>query len=90
MKKKIDERVKTLIQNCIRTNHRSLFLIVGDRGLYQIVNLHMLLQKARGKAQPSVLWCYKKDLEVSSSKKKRLKQVKKLEQKGLLDKDEIN
>lgn len=43
MKKKIDERVKILIENCLRANHRSLFLIVGDRGLYQIVNLHMLL-----------------------------------------------
>lgn len=90
MKKKIDERVKILIENCIKTNHRSLFLIIGDRGLYQIVNLHMLLQKARVKAQPNVLWCYKKDLEIASAKKKRLKQVRKLEQKGMLDKEEIN
>lgn len=90
MKKKIDERVKILIDNCIKSNHRSLFLIVGDRGLYQIVNLYMLLQKARVKAQPSVLWCYKKELEVASSKKKRMKQIKKLESKGLLDKEEIN
>jgi N-acetyltransferase 10 len=50
----------------------------------------MLLQKARVKAQPNVLWCYKKDLEIASAKKKRLKQVRKLEQKGMLDKEEIN
>ncbi len=43
MKKKTDARVKILLENCIKTKHRSLFLIVGDRGLYQIVNLHMLL-----------------------------------------------
>jgi hypothetical protein len=50
MKKKIDERVKILIDSCVRQNIRSLFLVIGDRGLYQIVNLHMLLQKARVKA----------------------------------------
>ena len=50
MKKKIDERIKILIENCVKMNHRSLFLIVGDRSLYQIVNLHMLLQKARVKS----------------------------------------
>jgi N-acetyltransferase 10 len=49
-----------------------------------------MLSKARVKAQPSVLWCYKKDLEFSSNKKKRLKQIKKMETKGNLDKEEIN
>ena len=73
MKKKIDERIRILIENCVKTNHRSLFLIVGDRGIYQIVNLYQMLQKARVKAQPSVVWCYKNSLEVSSSKQKRLK-----------------
>jgi N-acetyltransferase 10 len=90
MKKKIDERIRILIENCVKTNHRSLVLIVGDRGLYQVVNLHYMLTKARVKAQPNVLWCYKKDLEISSNKKKRLKQIKKLESKGNLDKEEIN
>ncbi len=37
-----------------------------------------------------MLWCYKSELEVSSNKKKRLKQIRKLEQKGSLDKEEIN
>ena len=50
MKKKIDERIRILIDNCVKMNHRSLFLIVGDRGLYQIVNLHMMLSNARVKA----------------------------------------
>ena len=67
-----------------------MFIIVGDRGLYQVANLHYMLSKARTKAQPNVLWCYKKELELSSHKKKRLKQIKKLETKGNLDKEEIN
>ena len=49
-----------------------------------------MLTKARTKAQPSVLWCYKKDLEFSSNKQKRLKKIKRMEQKGNLDKEEIN
>jgi len=49
-----------------------------------------MLSKSRVKAQSSVLWCYKKELELASNKKKRLKQIKKMEQKGNLDKEEIN
>lgn len=49
-----------------------------------------MLARARVKAQPSVLWCYKKELEFSSNKQKRIKQVKKMESKGNLDKEEIN
>ena len=90
MKKKIDERIRILLENCIKTNHRSLFLIIGDRGLYQIVNLHMMLSKSRVRASPRVLWCYKKELEMSSNKKKRVKQIRKMEQKGNLAKDEID
>jgi len=38
MKKKIDERIITLIENCVKMNQRSMFLIIGDRGLYQVSN----------------------------------------------------
>jgi N-acetyltransferase 10 len=90
MKKKIDERIRILIENCVKLNQRGLVILVGDRAVYQIVNLHYMLAKARTKAQPSLLWCYKKDLEFSSHKKKRLKQIKKMETKGNLDKEEVN
>lgn len=46
-----------------------------------------MLSKARVKARPTVLWCYKKELGFSSHKKKRMKQVKKMMQRGLLDPD---
>jgi N-acetyltransferase 10 len=49
-----------------------------------------MLSKARVKTQPNVLWCYKRELELSSHQKKRQKQIKKLETKGNLDKEEIN
>ena len=50
MKKKIDDKIRILIENCIKLNHRSLVLIVGDRGIYQVVNLHMMLTKTKTKS----------------------------------------
>ena len=50
----------------------------------------MLMSKARVRAAPRVLWCYKNELEISSSRKKRVKQIKKMESKGNLAKDEID
>lgn len=65
-KKKVDERVRTLIENGIKTRTRSLFVIVGDRGKDQVVNLHYILSQAQVKARPSVLWCYNKELGFST------------------------
>jgi N-acetyltransferase 10 len=36
MKKKVDRRIKILIENGIKTRQRSIFLIVGDRGKDQV------------------------------------------------------
>jgi len=43
MRKKVDPRIRTLIENGIRSRHRSMFVVVGDRGRDQIVNLHYML-----------------------------------------------
>lgn len=51
----------------------------------QVVNLHYMLSKTVVKARPSVLWCYKKDLYLSSHRKKRMRQITKMAQRGLLD-----
>ena len=53
------------MENCHKTGHRSMFVIVGDKGRDQVVNLHYMLSKTVVKARPSVLWCYKKDLYLS-------------------------
>ncbi|KAF2284280.1 hypothetical protein GH714_020215 [Hevea brasiliensis] len=55
-----------------------------------IVNLHYMLSKAVVKSRPTVLWCYKDKLELSSHKKKRAKQIKKLMQRGLLDPEKVD
>ena len=42
-RKKVDARVRTLIENGVKKNHRSFFVVVGDRGREQIPNLHYVL-----------------------------------------------
>lgn len=85
VKKKIDQRIRTLIENGVQCRHRSLFVMVGDQGQNQVANLHYILSKAQVAKRPSVLWCYKKELGFSSHKKKRMRQMKKKKSIGLLD-----
>ncbi|PIA47868.1 hypothetical protein AQUCO_01400455v1 [Aquilegia coerulea] len=90
MKKKVDERIRTLIENGVKNRHRSMFIIVGDKSRDQIVNLHHMLTKSMIKSSPSVLWCYKDKLEISSHRQKRQKQIKKMMQRGLLDPEKVD
>ena len=62
MRKKVDARLRTLLENGVASRERSLLLLVGDNGREQLVNLHYMLSKASVRARPSVLWCYKKEL----------------------------
>ncbi|GAB2211392.1 hypothetical protein Drorol1_Dr00024704 [Drosera rotundifolia] len=82
---KADERIRTLINNGAKTRHRSMFVIIGDKSVGQIMNLHRVLSDARLKARPTILWCYKDKLDLSSNKRRRTKQVKKLLREGSLD-----
>ncbi|KAJ1617670.1 helicase-domain-containing protein [Pavlovales sp. CCMP2436] len=77
MRKKVDGRVRALIEAGVASGHRSLLVVVGDGGKEQVANLHYMLSKAQVKARPSVLWCYKKELGFSSHRKKRMSQIKK-------------
>ena len=64
--KKLDNRIRVLIENQVKNGHRSLFIVVGKKALEQVVVLHQMLAKAQVKARPSVLWCYKKELGFST------------------------
>ncbi|PAV84600.1 hypothetical protein WR25_26277 [Diploscapter pachys] len=76
-RKKLDNRIRTLIENGMATGHRSLFAIVGDKARDQIPILYHILTKSSVSARPSVLWCYKKELSFSSHRKKRMKEIAK-------------
>jgi N-acetyltransferase 10 len=87
-RKKLDSRIPSLIANGVANNHRSFFVVVGDRGRDQVVNLHYFLSKARVTARPSVLWCYKKELNFSSNRKSRMKKIKRQIAQGTREADE--
>jgi N-acetyltransferase 10 len=65
-RKKVDGRVRTLLENGVAARTRSLIVIVGDRGKDQVPALHYILSKAAVRARPSVLWCYSKELGFST------------------------
>jgi N-acetyltransferase 10 len=85
MKKKVDPRIRTLLEECVSNNHRGVIVLVGDKARDQVVNLHYMLSKLTVAARPSVLWCYKTELGFSSNKKKRMKIIKKRVKQGLID-----
>jgi N-acetyltransferase 10 len=87
VKKKIDNRIRVLIENSVQLKQRSMFVVVGDKGRDQIVILHHMLSKSQVKARPTVLWCYKKELGFSSHRKKKMKQIQKKIKCGKLDVD---
>ncbi|XP_077050613.1 RNA cytidine acetyltransferase isoform X1 [Siphateles boraxobius] len=84
-RKKVDNRIRVQIENGVAQHHRSMFVIVGDRGKDQVVILHHMLSKATVRARPSVLWCYKKELVFSSNRKKRMRQLQKKIKTGTLN-----
>jgi N-acetyltransferase 10 len=87
VKKKVDARLRTLIENGVKLRQRTVICLVGDHGKDQVSNLHLVLSKTQVKARPSVLWCYKKELGFSTHRQKRMKQIKKQIQRGLYDPD---
>lgn len=63
------------------------FSHLGDHGKDQVENIHRILTKSRIKSRPNVLWCYKKELGFSTHRKKRIKEIKKAQSRGLHDAD---
>jgi hypothetical protein len=37
VKKKIDNRIRVMIENGVKLGHRSMFVIVGDKGRDQVI-----------------------------------------------------
>ncbi|KAL3789126.1 hypothetical protein ACHAWO_012659 [Cyclotella atomus] len=90
VRKKLDERIRTLLSHTLRTNTRSLLLLVGDHGKDQIPNLYQILHKtadmsksSRISQSQSVLWCYKKELGFSTHRKKRMEKIQRDKKRGL-------
>ncbi|XP_055623829.1 RNA cytidine acetyltransferase isoform X2 [Toxorhynchites rutilus septentrionalis] len=76
VKKKIDNRIRVMIENGVKQGHRTMFVVVGDKCRDQVPILYDMLTKASVKTRPPVLWCYKnKDEAISNHGKKRAKKI---------------
>ncbi|XP_030567397.1 RNA cytidine acetyltransferase [Drosophila novamexicana] len=76
VKKKIDNRIRVMIENGVKLGHRTMFVIIGDKARDQVPILYDILIKSTVKARPTVLWCYKnKDEAISNHGKKRAKKI---------------
>ncbi|KAI1342760.1 GNAT acetyltransferase 2-domain-containing protein [Xylariaceae sp. FL0016] len=83
-RKQVDSRIPTLIRNCQQTNHRGVFVVVGDQCKDVIVKLHYIKQSSDLKGNKSVLWAYqKKLLGFTSHRKKREQKIKKDVRRGI-------
>uniref|UniRef100_A0A915LPU8 RNA cytidine acetyltransferase n=1 Tax=Meloidogyne javanica TaxID=6303 RepID=A0A915LPU8_MELJA len=83
MRIKLDNRIRTLIENGIIMRHRSMFVIIGEKARDQVATLYQIMVKASTAQRPTVLWCYKNELEFNSHRKKKIKELKKKKQAGL-------
>jgi N-acetyltransferase 10 len=83
VRKRLDERVRTLIEQGVVQKERSILVLVGDHGKDQVPNLHQILSKTSVQSRPNVLWCYKKELGFSTHRKKRIKKLKRDKSRGL-------
>ena len=84
VRKRLDDRIRTLLERSVVTGQRSMLVLVGDHGKDQVPNLHHILSKCAVQSRPKVLWCYKKDLGFSTHRKKRIKKIKRDKDRGLL------
>eukprot|EP00672_Neobodo_designis_P024476 CAMPEP_0174832144 /NCGR_PEP_ID=MMETSP1114-20130205/3509_1 /TAXON_ID=312471 /ORGANISM="Neobodo designis, Strain CCAP 1951/1" /LENGTH=1002 /DNA_ID=CAMNT_0016065999 /DNA_START=43 /DNA_END=3051 /DNA_ORIENTATION=- len=78
-KRKVDDRIKILIDDAVAQKHRSVVMLVGDRCKDQIVNLHTMVSRAQHSAKVNVLWCMKDEPLFSSTAKHRLQKQGKAE-----------
>lgn len=83
-RKEVDSRIPTLLRNCIQTNQRALFLLVGDESKDVIAKIYYILTQLNPKANKSVLWAYsKKLLGFTSHRAKREKKIQKEIKRGI-------
>jgi len=66
VKKKIDNRIRVMIENGVKLGHRTMFIVIGDKARDQVPILYDILTKSTVKARPTVLWCYKNKDEAIS------------------------
>lgn len=90
VRKRLDDRIRSLLERSVVTGQRSMLILVGDHGKDQVPNLHQILTKCSLKERPKVLWCYKKELGFSTHRMKRMKKLKRDKARGLSNTDSVD
>lgn len=82
--KLVAPELRQVLENGVNNRHRSFIIMVGSKCLYQVPTIYDILSKIRKEPLDNILWCYKKDLQLSSNQEKQNRQIQKLKEKGLI------
>ncbi|KAK0078837.1 hypothetical protein PV325_002045 [Microctonus aethiopoides] len=90
VRKKIDDRIRILIENGVVQKHRTMFIVIGEKAKDQVVLLHHMLSKATAneikKKSSTILWCSKKETGFNNHRnRKRIKLIKNKIKAGKFD-----
>jgi N-acetyltransferase 10 len=83
----VPEELGVVLENGVRNHHRSLIVMVGPNGHYQVPAIHEALCGRRSSTPPSLLWCYRHELQFSSRQEKRTRESQRPQTKVALDQD---
>ena len=83
-----DTQITELLEYASRTRHRSLFLLIGDRGKDQIVRLYNKICHSNHTTKMNVLWCYKDKPDFGSLSKSAQRKIQRLEIKAGMSTEE--
>lgn len=81
---KLDNRIQVMLHSGVDENHRTLLVIVGDRGQDQVPTLYQIQSAVTKRGLLKVLWCYKKELSFSTHRKRNLKLLNKRRKAGIV------
>lgn len=82
--KLVAPELRNVLENGVINKHRSFIVMVGSKCLFQVPTIYNILSQLRKEPLNNILWCYKKDLQLSSNQEKQNKQIQRLKEKGLV------
>ncbi|CAL8078289.1 unnamed protein product [Calicophoron daubneyi] len=80
---KLDNRIRIILQQGIALRHRTVFVMIGNKGQDQVPIMHQILNSLSNRGRLSILWCYKKELSFSTHRKRNLKLLNKQRKAGI-------
>lgn len=73
-----------MLQSGVNQNHRTVLVIVGNKGQDQVPILYQIQTAMAKKGMLKILWCYKKELSFSTHRKRNLKLLNQRRKAGIV------